>query len=192
MVTGCFDFLSMNRFLALAAGLAFFPFADPSLAQNSLLEFRWRQDPDYVSLDYRISNDQARRRSKLKLILPGKLRKHAILEMTVVAPEIFEKWRGKIDIDSMKIGYNCIQKSIFAGTRTRCEDYFPLSDVTQLSPGVIRMTPDDPIPQAKTIVVELKMRNPAAGGLYQFNGYATAVGQVQIPAYQGSWLIDID
>ena len=127
----------------------------------------------------------------MKLILPRKVREHAILEMTVAAPEIFNKWRGNIDIDSMKIGYNCIQKSIFAGTKTRCEDYFALSDVTELSPGVIRMTPEAPIPEAETIVVELKMRNPAAG-FYQFNGYATAPAQIQIPAYQGSWLIEID
>ena len=182
----------MNRFFALAAGLLLVPFSAPSLAENSLLEFRWRQDPNYVSLDYRISNDQPRRRSNVKLILPGKVRKHAILEMTVVAPEIFEKWRGKIDMDSMKIGYDCIQKSVFAGTRTDCDNYFNLSEVTRLAPGVIRMTPDAPIPQSETIVVELKMRNPSTGGLYQFNGYASAPGQVPIPAYQGSWLIEID
>ncbi|KKZ13275.1 MAG: hypothetical protein TE42_00980 [Candidatus Synechococcus spongiarum SP3] len=166
-------------------------FSVPSLAQTSLLEFRWRQDPDYVRLDYRISNNKARRRSNVKLILPKKVRKHAILELTVVAPEIFEKWRGKIDVDSVKIGYDCIQKSVFAGTRTRCEDYFTLSEVTELEPGVIRMTPDAPIPQSETIVVELKMRNPTIG-FYQFNGYATAPGQVQIPVYQGSWLVEID
>ena len=91
----------------------------------------------------------------------------------------------------MRIGRDCIQKSIFAGTRTRCENYFTLSEVTQLAPGVIRMTPAAPIPQAETIVVELKMRNPASG-FYQFNGYATAPGQVQIPAYQGSWLVEIE
>ena len=181
----------MNRFLALATGLALVPFSVPSLAQTSLLEFRWKQDPGYVGLDYRISNNQARRRSNVKLILPTKARKHAILELTVVAPEIFEKWRGEIDIDSVKLGYNCIQKSVFAGTRTRCEDYFTLSEVTESGPGVIRMTPDAPIPQAETIVVELKMRNPATG-FYQFNGYATAPGQIQIPAYQGSWLVEID
>ena len=181
----------MNRFLALAAGLALVPFSVPSLAQTSILEFRWKQDSGYVSLDYRISNDQARRRSKLKLILPAKVRKHAILEMTVVAPEIFEKWRGEINVDTMKLGYNCIHKSIFAGTRTRCQDYFTLSEVTELAPGVIRMTPDAPIPQSETIVVELAMRNPAAG-FYQFNGYATAPAQVQVPAYQGSWLVEID
>ena len=182
----------MNRFLALAAGLVLVPFSAPSLAQNSLLEFRWRKDPGYVSLDYRISNDKARRRSDVKLILPGKLRKHAILEMTVVAPPIFEKWRGKIDGDSIKIGYDCIRKSVFAGTRTRCENYFNLSEVTQTAPGVIRVTPDAPIPQSETIVVELRMRNPGTSGLYQFNGYATAPGQVQVPAYQGSWLVEID
>ena len=181
----------MNRFLALATGLALVPFSGPSLAQTSLLEFRWKQDPGYVGLDYRISNNQARRRSNVKLILPKKARKHAILELTVVAPEIFEKWRGEIDIDSVKLGYNCIQKSVFAGTRTRCEDYFTLSEVTESGPGVIRMTPDAPIPQAETVVVELKMRNPATG-FYQFNGYATAPGQIQIPAYQGSWLVEID
>ena len=181
----------MNRFLALAAGLALGPLSSPSLAQNSLLEFRWRQDPGYVSLDYRITNDKARRRSDVKLILPGKLRKHAILEMTVVAPEVFEKWRGKIDVDTMKIGYDCIRKSVFAGTRTHCENYFNLSDVTRMSPGVIRITPDAPIPQSQTIVVEFKMRNPTTSGLYQFNGYASAPAQVQIPAYQGSWLIEI-
>ncbi|MCY3536260.1 MAG: DUF2808 domain-containing protein [Synechococcus sp. SB0668_bin_13] len=181
----------MNRFLALATGLVLLPFSAPSLAQTSLLEFRWSRDPGYVSLDYRISNDQPRRRSNLKLILPGKLRKHTILEMIVEAPEIFEKWRGKIDVDSVKIGRDCIQKSIFMGTRTRCQDYFTLSEVTQLGPGVIRMTPDGPIPQSETIVVELKMRNPATG-FYQFNGYATAPGQVQIPAYQGSWLVEIE
>lgn len=183
--------LSMNRFLALATGLFLVSFSVPSLAQTSLLEFRWRQDPDYVRLDYRISNNKARRRSNVKLILPKKVRKHAILELTVVAPEIFEKWRGKIDVDSVKIGYDCIQKSVFAGTRTRCEDYFTLSEVTELEPGVIRMTPDAPIPQSETIVVELKMRNPTIG-FYQFNGYATAPGQVQIPVYQGSWLVEID
>ncbi|KKZ13566.1 hypothetical protein BO91_01250 [Candidatus Synechococcus spongiarum LMB bulk10E] len=190
--TGCFGFLFMNRFLALAAGLVLIPFSAPSLAQNSLLEFRWRQDPGYVGLDYRISNSEARRRSNLKLILPGKIREHAILEMTIVAPEIFEKWRGRIDVDSMKIGYDCIQKSVFAGTRTRCENYFNLSEVTQVGPGIIRMTPDAPIPQSRTIVVELKMRNPRTSGLYQFNGYASAPGQMQIPAYQGSWLVEID
>ncbi|SAY38947.1 DUF2808 domain-containing protein [Candidatus Synechococcus spongiarum] len=182
----------MNRFLALAAGLVLVPWSAPSLAQTSLLEFRWSQDPGYVSLDYRISNNRARRRSSLKLILPTKARKHAILELTVRAPEIFEKWRGKINVDSVKLGYNCIQKSVFAGTKTRCEDYFTLSEVTELGPGVIRITPDAPIPQAETIVVELKIRNPTTTGFYQFNGYATAPGQVQIPTYQGSWLVEID
>lgn len=189
-----FLFMNMNRFLALAAGLALVPFSVPSLpslAQDSVLEFRWKRDTDYISLDYRISNDEARRRSNLKLILPGKVRKHTILEMTVVAPEIFEKWRGEIDVDSVKLGHNCIQKSIFAGTKTRCEDYFTLSEVVELAPGVIRMTPDAPIPQSETIVVELAMHNPATG-FYQFNGYATAPAQMQIPAYQGSWLVKID
>ena len=180
----------MNRFLALATSLALIPFSVPSLAQNSLLEFRWKRD-NYISLDYRISNDKARRRSNLKLILPGKVRKHAILEMTVEAPEIFEKWRGKINVDSVRLGYNCIQKSVFAGTKTSCQDYFTLSEVIELTPGVIRMTPDAPIPQSETIVVELAMRNPTAG-FYQFNGYATAPAQIQIPAYQGSWLIEIE
>ena len=182
----------MNRFLALATGLALLPWSAPSLAQTSLLEFRWRQDPGYVSLDYRISNNRARRRSNLKLILPRKARKYAILELTVRAPEIFNKRHGKINLDSVKLGYNCIQKSVFAGAKTRCEDYFTLSEVVELGPGVIRITPDAPIPQAETIVVELKMRNPRATGFYQFNGYATAPGQVQIPAYQGSWLVEID
>ena len=182
----------MNRFLALATSLVLVPLSIPSLAQTSLLEFRWKQDPGYVSLDYRISNNRARRRSNLKLILPAKTRKHTILELTVRAPEIFSKWRGKINVDSVKLGYDCIQKSVFAGTRTRCEDYFTLSEVAELGPGMIRITPAAPIPQAQTIVVELKMRNPTATGLYQFNGYATAPGQVQLPAYQGSWLVEID
>ncbi|MCY4174673.1 MAG: DUF2808 domain-containing protein [Cyanobacteria bacterium MAG CAR3_bin_5] len=181
----------MNRFLALAAGLVLLPLSVPSLAQTSLLEFRWKRDPGYVSLDYRISNDQPRRRSNLKLILPEKIRKHTILEMIVEAPEIFDKWRGKIDVNSMKIGRDCVQNTIFFGTQTRCQDYFTLSEVNELRPGVVRVTPDRPIPQSETIVVELKMRNPATG-FYQFNGYATAPGQVQIPAYQGSWLVEIE
>ena len=182
----------MNRLLVLATGLLLVPLSVPCLAQTSLLEFRWREDPGYVSLDYRISNTKARRRSNLKLILPAKVRNHAILELTVRAPEIFERWRGRIDADTVQLGYNCSQKSVFAGVKTRCEDYFALSEVAELGAGVIRITPEAPIPQAETIVVELKMRNPSASGFYQFNGYATAPGQVQLPAYQGSWLVEID
>jgi len=181
----------MNRFLPLAIGFALLPFSATSLAQTSLLEFRWDRDPGYVSLDYRISNNESRRRSRVKLILPGKVRDYAMLELRVVAPETFNKWRGRIDVDSVKVGYDCIKKSILAGTRTKCEDYFTLAEVTQVTPGEIRITPDTPIPESKDIVVELKMRNPAAG-FYQFNGYAIVPSKIQLPLYQGSWLVEID
>lgn len=173
---------------AAAAALCLLPAA--MKAQTGLFEFRWKQDPDYVQLDYKIDNEKANRRSDVKLILSKKARKTAILEMKIVAPEIFTEWNGSIDEDSVKVGLNCRQTT-FLGTRTRCTDYVPLAQVAKDTPGVVKITPENPIPASDTVVVEWKMRNPDSG-MYQFNAFASSPGDVPMMGYQGSWLIEID
>ena len=188
--------LKMKRFLKLALGLhvaaAAFCLPPAVMSQTGMFEFRWNQDPNYVKLDYKIDNEKANRRTDVILILSKKLRKTAILEMKIVAPEIFTEWNGSIDEKSVKVGLNCRQTS-FLGTRTRCTDtdYVPLTQVTKDVPGVLRIIPEDPIPAAESVFVELRMKNPESG-MYQFNAFASAPGDVPLMAYQGSWIIEID
>jgi hypothetical protein len=175
--------------LATLASFALSPQgAAPARAQGTpgLMEFRWDNNKDFRKLYFFMTDTARLKRSEYFLILKPKDRRTAMLKLTIKLPDY---WDGDLDPKLMKL---CLMNEGGMLSRTRCKQQIPATIELAANGRQIDVFPDTPLPDNKLIGLYMVVFNPFNAGMYQFNGFIQAPGDVPVSGYVGTWLIQID
>jgi len=160
----------------------------PARAQGTpgLFEFRWDNNKDFRKLYFFMSDTARSKRSEYYLMLKPKDRRTAILKLSVRLPDY---WDAGLDPKLMKL---CVLKEGGMLARTRCLETIPATIEVSPNGRAIEVFPDRPVPDNKTIGLNMILINPFNAGMYQFNAFIQPPGDIPVSSYVGSWLIQID
>ena len=159
--------------------------AQSSTGGFDLFQQRWTNREGFKPLYYFLTRTRPNQRSTYFLLIKKKDRDRAIMKLDVTIPSYF---KAKIETKNIRFAY-CEAGSV--SKRTKCGETIPASISLNNDGKLIEIVPTSPVPTDRTIGVELQVRNPYGGGMYQFNALAHSPGEVTLAKYLGSWVIEL-
>ena len=159
--------------------------AQSSTGGFDLFQQRWTNREGFKPLYYFLTRTRPNQRSTYFLLIKKKDRDRAIMKLDVTIPSYF---KAKIETKNIRFAY-CEAGSV--SKRTKCGETIPASISLNNDGKLIEIVPTAPVPTDRTIGVELQVRNPYGGGMYQFNALAQSPGEVTLAKYLGSWVIEL-
>ncbi|BEV35932.1 DUF2808 domain-containing protein [Synechococcus sp. M16CYN] len=150
------------------------------------MEFRWNPDRNYRKLYYFQTSDTENDRSDWYLTLREEDRKIVMSKLTVTVPDFFD---AKLKPERMSF---CRTSRGGITGRSRClEEIRATIEVTKDQTS-IEVLPNQPVPTEGDYSLHIRLFNPRGKRMYQMNALIQAPGNMSIPSYVGSWIIDID
>ncbi len=158
-----------------------------SLANSSMLEFRWDESRNYKKLYYWQSSSEKRDRATYYLVIRPGDRRTAILKLTIKIPNYFDAKITPRNFSLCKVQLGGMLE------RTKCIEKIPAVFEVSKDQTSIEIFPDQAIPSNKKgYAVIMKIFNPNRTGMFQFDALAQTPGDLPISYYLGSWSIDIE
>ena len=156
-----------------------------TLANSSLLEFRWDNSSKYKKLYYSQSSKNKRDRSTYYLVIkPGESRT-ALLKLKVTFPSYFDAKISPKKLTLCKVNVGGML------AKTKCIEKIPAIFEVSKDQSYVEVFPDAPIPSDEAYAMVMKIFNPSSSGMFQLNALGQSPGDVPISSYIGSWSIDI-
>ena len=170
----------------ISLGTASLISSNEAIASPGFFEYQWDPDPSYRRLKYFQSSNERLDRSTYFLFLRPKDRETAIIKLTIKVPDYFEAklTPKKLSLCKVRVGGYT--------NRTACLSKIPARFEINQDQTSIDIFPEQPIPSNnENYALQMKIFNPRKIGMYQFQAFSQAPGDVPVSMYIGTWNIDI-